>query len=105
MAELGSQLSIQRDDAGFVLVGEIDAHTAPDLEQAISDRLESGEASVRLAMGDVSFMDSSGLRVVIAATEATRERGGDLVIFSPGSTVARLIEVSGLDGHLSVESG
>lgn len=105
MAELGSQLSIHRDDSGFVLAGEIDALTAPDLERAIAELLESGASSVRLAMREVSFMDSSGLRVVIAATEVARARGGDLVIHSPGSTVARLIEVSGLDGHLSVDSG
>ncbi len=105
MPELGSQLSIRRDDAGFVLIGEIDAHTAPDLDRAISERLDTGRESVRLGMHGVSFMDSSGLRVIIAATEVARERGGDLVLDSPGDTVTRLIEVSGLDAHLSVEPG
>ncbi len=104
MTEMGTQLSVDANDAGFDLNGEIDAHTAPDLESALSERLATGASTVVLDIAGVTFMDSSGLRVVIAATETARAAGGDLVLDGPQSTVQRLIEVSGLSGHLTVRS-
>jgi anti-anti-sigma factor len=101
MAELGTQLQIAEDERGLVLDGEIDAHTAPRLEAAIERALEVSP-TVRLHMAGVSFMDSSGLRVMIATTESSRARGGDLVLEAPSATVARLIEISGLVDHLTV---
>lgn len=104
MNEMGTQLSVDANDEGFDLTGEIDAHTAPALETALTERLADGAATVVLNMAGVTFMDSSGLRVVIAATATTRAAGGDLVLTSPQSTVQRLVEVSGLANHLTVRS-
>lgn len=104
MTEMGTQLSVEATDAGFDLEGEIDAHTAPDLEQALGERFDSGATSTVLNLSGVTFMDSSGLRVVISATEKARGAGGDLVLADPQSTVRRLIEVSGLSDHLTVRS-
>jgi anti-anti-sigma factor len=105
MSDLGTELTIDGDDDGrLVLTGEIDADSAPRLERAILDRFEQGSTSVRLDLSGVTFMDSSGLRVVIATTEAARGRGGDLVLAEPTSAVRRLIEVSGLEDHLNIDS-
>jgi anti-sigma B factor antagonist len=105
MAELGTQLDIEPGDGELGLTGEIDAHTAPRLEAAISERFASGATTVRLGFEGVTFMDSSGLRVVIAATESARNAGGDLILVRPTQTVSRLLDVSGLSGHLTVSSG
>ncbi|MEM1332083.1 MAG: STAS domain-containing protein [Actinomycetota bacterium] len=101
MSELGTELLITPDDAGFVLSGEIDAHTAPELEDALSMRIEQ-QPALRLDMRAVTFMDSSGLRALIGATNETRSRGGDVTVQSPTAVVRRLIEISGLSDHLSV---
>lgn len=102
MADLGTQLDIEAVDDGFVLTGEIDAHTAPLLDDALGERMSSGSVTTRLDMGGVTFMDSSGLRVVIARTQSARTAGGDLVLASMTPTVQKLIEVSGLRDHLSI---
>ncbi|MEZ5215473.1 MAG: STAS domain-containing protein [Ilumatobacteraceae bacterium] len=99
MAELGTTLEITPSDEGFILVGEVDAHTAPQLKEAVAGR----EASVVvLDISGVTFMDSSGLRVVITATEDARASGGDLVLAHPSAAVARLLEISGLTEHLTL---
>lgn len=102
MADLGTQLDIEAVDHGFVLTGEIDAHTAPLLDEALGERMDSGAVTTQLDMSGVTFMDSSGLRVVIARTQGARSSGGDLVLASMTPTVHKLIEVSGLRDHLSV---
>lgn len=104
MADIGTQLDIADGDRGFVLAGEIDAHTAPMLEKSLAERLSSGSVHTDLDLRGVTFMDSSGLRVVVAATEALRAVDGDLTLVAPTSSVAKLIEVSGLSDHLSIAS-
>ena len=100
MSELGSQLDISPTDDGWALSGEVDAHTAPILASAM-ESLPAG--IVRIDMADVSFMDSSGLRVLMEATARARDSGGDIVVVRPSPTVTRLVEISGLADQLRLD--
>ena len=53
-----------REGVVVALVGEIDLSTAPDFETALRERLAAGP--VRLDLRGLSFMDSSGIRVLDA---------------------------------------
>ena len=99
MSELGAHLDIATTPTGWRLAGEIDAHTAPALAEAMQ-ALGAGETVVDLA--DVTFLDSSGLRVLIAASGHARDLGGDLVLAHPTAAIHRLLEISGLHEHLTV---
>jgi anti-sigma B factor antagonist len=100
MSELGSQLEISATATGWKLRGEIDAHTAPLLAAAMVD-LPKGDVAVDVS--GVSFMDSSGLRVLIEAATRARKGGGDLVIAHSTPGIARLVEISGLAGQLRLD--
>ena len=100
VSELGAQLEISTTSTGWKLAGEIDAHTAPDLATAMA-QLPAGDVVVDV--GDVSFMDSSGLRVLIDVATRAREAGGDLIIAHPTPGITRLVEISGLAGQLRLE--
>lgn len=102
MAGLGNELHIESNQHGISLQGEIDAHTGPELERTLADLLESSPTSVEIDMSGVTFMDSSGLRVVLALTRRARGQGGDIVLVAPTSVVSRLVEVSGLQAHLTI---
>jgi anti-anti-sigma factor len=97
VSELGAQLEISTTSTGWKLAGEIDAHTAPDLATAMA-QLPAGDVVVDV--GDVSFMDSSGLRVLIDVAARARETGGELIIAHPTPGITRLVEISGLSGQL-----
>lgn len=98
-----ARLSIASPEAGvFVLHGEIDAHTAPDVAAHL-DPLPSDLGDVlTLDMAGVSFMDSSGLRVLIELNRRVDESGATLTVRSPSRAVARLIEISGLSDVIGV---
>jgi len=100
MSELGAQLEISSTTTGWKLCGEIDAHTAPLLATAMTD-LPTGDVTVDVA--DVSFMDSSGLRVLIDAASRARDGGGDLIIANPTPGISRLVEISGLGEQLRLD--
>src|SRR5580765_2581633 len=62
MSEMGSQLEISSLADGWKLSGEVDAHTAPTLANAM---VSLPPGLVKVDMQGVSFMDSSGLRVLM----------------------------------------
>ena len=98
--------AIETSRAGERLVvrpsGDLDLATAPELEELVMGRLADG-ALVVLDLRGLSFMDSSGVRVLVAAhARASDGNGGELTIVRParGSAVDRILEVSGIDQAL-----
>ncbi len=100
MSDLGARLEISASSTGWEVSGEIDAHTAPTLAAAMAE-LPTGVVTIDMA--GVSFMDSSGLRVLIEAATRARDGGGDLVIANPTPGITRLVEISGLGGQLRLD--
>ena len=100
LGESVGRLLITSTADGWTVAGEIDSQNAARLSEALSAR-PSG--NVVLDIGAVSFMDSSGLQSVIDATRRLRAAGGDLTLRHPSGVVARLIEITGLQGFLHVE--
>lgn len=102
--ELEEPLIIEVSDEGsdtvFLLRGELDPHTAPDLRGEIDRVLEAGRSRLVLDLAGLTFIDSSGLRVVISAHKDTVERGGGLVLRSPSPTTRRLLDITGLLDHI-----
>jgi anti-anti-sigma factor len=84
------------DDGVLVLAvsGELDLATAPQLQEKITAAREAGEG-VRLDLRPLTFIDSSGLRVLLGrpSTRATRRRGASRScrarVPSTGSSTAR----------------
>lgn len=97
----GDQLTITPTDTGFAVHGEIDAHTAPSVATALE---ASTLDHVVIDMSGVEFVDSSGLRVLIEAHQAAADNGGSVTLSEPSASVVRLLEISGVDGYLHVES-
>jgi anti-anti-sigma factor len=83
--------------------GELDLATAPQLEEAVLPPLRDG-ATVVLDLRPLGFMDSTGVRVIVAAHHAARDHGGRLALVRcpPEGPVGRVLEISGLDGILDV---
>lgn len=92
-----THLTITAVDGGWVLAGELDSSSASALETALS-QLNTGETTVDVA--EVSFMDSSGLRVLVEASVRATNEGGSLLLLHPQRAIQRLVSLSGLGGHL-----
>lgn len=95
-----------RPDGGTLGVaprGELDLLTAPLLAHALRDAERAHEGPVVLDLRDVTFMDSSGLAVVLEAVARSRTtgRGFTLRIASSG-VVLRVIQLADLLDELPV---
>ncbi len=58
--------------------------------------IDCGPGSVELDLGQLNFMDASGLRVIADGTERLSLLGRLLTIRSPSKTVLRVLELTGL---------
>jgi anti-anti-sigma factor len=88
------------DDGALILAGEIDSYTAPEL----SELLAGASASIGVIdLRDVTFMDSSGLRVLVEANRLCSAAGQPLVVRAPSEAVHRVLEISGIVETLTVQ--
>ena len=89
--------------AHVTLRGELDLATAPELEQLVTERIDASQ-EVIVDLRGLEFMDSSGIRVLVAAHARAGRAGTRVFIVRPerDSAVAKIVEVSGLDGELNI---
>jgi anti-anti-sigma factor len=94
------------DSRTLQLSGELDLMSADLLESAMS-RLasEEGGGLLVLDLGDVSFMDSTGLRAVLVGIALCVEHKRELELLPGPDQVQRLFEVSGLVDELPFAAG
>jgi anti-sigma B factor antagonist len=92
------------DDSTHVvsLRGEIDAHTAPKLGSRLFGLAEDGARGVVVDLSQVTFMDSTGIGVLVNALRHLRVRRCKMVLVCPTPRVMRPFEVTGLTGHLTI---
>ena len=84
------------------VVGELDCHTAPRLRSTLLALVEDGVREVTLDLAGTSFVDSTGLSVLVGGLKRLRELGGDMVLESPTKPVLRVLELTGLDTVFTV---
>jgi anti-sigma B factor antagonist len=98
-------VTVDQDNGRAVVAvrGELDLATAPQLEEALLPGLREG-GSALLDLRGLEFMDSTGVRVIVAAHHAAQEHGGSLSLVrtAPDGPVARVLEISGLDAVLDL---
>ena len=94
-------VDVQRRDGTAVLSlsGELDLASAPRLDEALFE-CEDGAPTILLDLRGLTFMDSSGLRVILAADARARSRGGRLMLVPGPPSVQRVFQLTLLDTRL-----
>lgn len=92
----GRQLTIQ-------LNGELDHHAAKGLMEAIDRLLEQNlPTKTFLDLQGLTFMDSSGIAVVMRARRRMEALSGSLVVVNIPRQAARVLETAGLDRYVEL---
>lgn len=104
-SHLALELSTERTGRTAVVSirGELDAYTAPGLEELCSNIVEEGADSLVLDLSGTTFLDSSGLRAIVALHQRVEDARGELTLERPGHHIIRLLEITGLRDHFVVE--
>ncbi len=80
--------------------GRLDANFSSQLEDEIDNVLEQKTKSIILDFSGVTYLSSSGLRVLLSVNKQTEEAGG-LVLVNPRDVVKKIIEVAELNDLLT----
>jgi anti-anti-sigma factor len=84
------------------LHGELDLLGAPLLQQEIEKAEIQATGIVVLDLKDLEFIDSAGLRVILAAHERSRQHGQELALTPGSEQVQRLFTIAGVNEHLRI---
>jgi anti-anti-sigma factor len=95
-------VSEERETAVVALEGEIDLASVPDAERLIAEAEANSPGRLIVDLREVTFMDSSGLRVLLTAHRRAEEAGRGFALVRGGGTVNRLLDVTGLSERLEL---
>ncbi len=92
-----------RGTAVAVLSGEIDHHNA----RAVRDELDryivaAQPRSLAIDMGKITFMDSSGIGLIMGRSKLMKECGGILEVRNPQPYIRRVLKLSGIERIVKV---
>lgn len=89
------------DHAGTItLVGELDIATRPQLEEEVQALLSGGARRVVIDLGELSFIDSSGLGLLVVLSEQASADGWTLGLTRAFGQVLSVLRLTGADEYL-----
>jgi anti-sigma B factor antagonist len=94
------QTSFNDEHADFCVVGaagELDVATAPDLDRKLRAAIEEGQVHLVLDLTQVTFVDSTGLGVLVGCRNLVRKSGGTIRLVVTHRNVRKVLEITSLD--------
>lgn len=94
------ELSCERVTPELAVVsvgGEVDIFTAPDVRRAALTEIDAGVKLIVLDLTGTTFLDSTGLGMIIGLSKRVRPLGGDVLIVNVDQGIARTFEITGLN--------
>jgi anti-anti-sigma factor len=92
--------STEGEDARLTLTGELDIATAPTLDGAVQAALTGGARRVVIELGGLTFVDSSGLRLLIMLSQRAPEEGWKLELTRPSDSAMSVFRMTGAEENL-----
>ncbi len=96
-----------RHEAGIIvceLKGRLDTVTSEATWDEIMALVAAGNSRLLLNLAALDYISSIGLRVFVRAAKATHAAGGALKLCSPTASVAKVLEISGMDNLLDLHT-
>lgn len=84
------------------VAGEVDVSSAPQLQDKLSDLVDVAGAALIVDLSGVTFIDSTGLGVLVGARNRAAELDGSISLVVASDRVLKLFRITGLDGVFDV---
>ena len=96
------ELDISTEQAGsdaivLNLTGEVDLYTCPELKTELLRVIDEGAKVVVVDLSGTTFIDSTGLAVLIRGVDRLRRNDGRLAVVVVDPSLRKIFEVTGLD--------
>ncbi len=94
MCDFSVSVSRENDAVVARVAGDVDLHTAGDLEQQLTDLVEDGATNIVVDLAELTFMDTTGLGALLRTAGRLRERHGAVALRFPPRTVEKMLEMA-----------
>jgi anti-anti-sigma factor len=84
-------------------VGDVDLASANDVERPLFELLDRGFAHVVVDLRRVTFLDSSGIRMLVNAHKHAEQLGSRMSVMLGGEASRRALEITGMLDYLDIE--
>ena len=92
------------DVVSLGLKGRIDYSTAPQFNEAVDDALADTDRALILDFGEVAFIGSAGLRVILTTAKAMQARNAQLVLCALSEPVLQVFQITGFAQLLPIHA-
>ncbi|MDH4129255.1 MAG: STAS domain-containing protein [Spirochaetota bacterium] len=82
--------------------GEIDLYNAPEIKKKIKEQMDEGKNNVIVNLDKVSYVDSSGIGVLISSLSQLKKVGGGLKIINVYASVKKVFELTKLTSFFEI---
>lgn len=86
------------------VTGEIDVYTAPALREELASLIDNENTDLIVDLTSVSFMDSTGLGVLVGALKKVRTLGGDLRLVIDQEKILKVFRITALTQVFTIHS-
>ncbi len=103
MTQVAWRLDETADDGGITLrpQGDLDLETAGEFREAVRSRALAGAREITVDLGDIQFVDSSGVGALVACWRTCEALGCRFAVANPASQVRAILRVTGLENLLT----
>ena len=97
-------LNIERSDGILIAMaeGRVDGANAQEFQGALTDAIEPSDRAVILDLGEITYISSAGLRVILLTARALRRQNAELAVYSLSASIREVFEISGFDKIIPV---
>lgn len=89
-------------ESTILLKGRLDTTTAPELEEYLEKELQN-MTEVVLDMGELEYISSAGLRVLLMAQKVMNQKNGTLKLIHVNEMIQEVFEITGFTDILTIE--
>jgi anti-sigma B factor antagonist len=102
MSVFDCQTRREGDRVRLSLYGELDIAAAGRLDAELAEIERQSPAQIVLDLSHLTFLDSTGLRSIIAADARAKEEGRRVTLVQGPEVVRRVFAITGLEGRLEI---
>ncbi len=102
-----SELKVTKELIGeetqIILSGEIDIYTSQTFKNELNEVISSSKGDIYIDCKDLSYIDSTGLGILVGALKEKRKENNDIYISNLKDNIKKLFVITGLDKLFKLE--
>ncbi|WKY47026.1 STAS domain-containing protein [Eubacteriaceae bacterium ES3] len=95
-------MGMNEEQATVTIKGEVDIYSVDQFRESIEKSINQKKSKIILDCTELSYIDSTGMGVLIEMRNKTRELGQNMIVKNPRPNVKKLLALTGVDKIIEI---